>query len=128
MQVIDSSAIAAIVTEEREYEKLMTYLKDGFTVDLAFKECLNVVWKKAYIFKEDLNLDSALRKIKLLRKILTVLDQNDYLERSLDISMQHGIAVYDSIFLAAALEENLALVTLDDKQRKVAEVLGIELV
>ena len=51
-----------------------------------------------------------------------VIDQNPYLMHALEISLLKGSSVYDSMFIAAALETGYDLVSSDDKQLKVAKM------
>jgi len=49
----------------------------------------------------------------------------DYLEGAFTLSITYGITVYDALYVALALERNLPLLTLDEKQKRVATTLGI---
>jgi len=126
MYCIDSSILASIVTEEVGHEKLYRYLEDGVSIDLAFKETLNVVWKKIKLFGEELNYEKALIKILKLRKILDIYDQEILYDLALRISINYDITIYDSLFIALSLREGFILVTKDKKQKEIAEKLGIE--
>jgi len=77
MYCIDSTILASIVTEEDGHENLYKYLEDGATIELAFKETLNVIWKKIKLFNENLNYKNAFKKIKKIGKILYVYDQEE---------------------------------------------------
>jgi len=52
-------------------------------------------------------------------------DQDKYLDVALEIALRR-IVVYDSLFVALALEEGLPLLTLDVGQRRVASSLGVK--
>jgi predicted nucleic acid-binding protein len=47
------------------------------------------------------------------------------LEGAFTLSITYGITVYDALYVALALERNLPLLTLDEKQKRVATTLGI---
>jgi len=128
MYCIDSTILASIVTEEKRHEDFYKYLEDGATIELAFKETLNVVWKKIKIFNEKLNYKNALKKLEKIRKILYIYDQKNLYSLALKISLQNHIPIYDSLFLALSLKEEMILVTKDKKQKEIAEKLRIKVI
>ncbi len=128
MYCIDSSILAAFVVKEEGWKKLIKYLVDGVTIDLAFKETLNVIWKKAKLLNEEIDIKNALLKIKKLRKVLIIYPQEELHDLALEISLENNISIYDALFIALALNENLTLVTKDKRQKEVAEKLNIDVI
>jgi len=80
------------------------------------------------LFNENLNYKNALKKIKKIRKILYVYDQEKLYNLALKISIENHITIYDPLFLALSLKEDMILVTKDKKQKEVAEKLKIKVI
>ncbi len=118
MYCIDSSVLAAIALQEDErLEKILK--NDVVTLDFAFVETLNVIWKRAYLYDELEDVGAPIRRLELLRDILDIREAWEYRGQALDISRAHRIPVYEALFIACALEENAELVTLDSRQHEV---------
>ena len=62
---------------------------------------------------------------KMVGKNVLLKPELDYLDKALEIALSWGITVYDTLYLALALEKNLPILSLDDKQRRVAKNLGL---
>jgi len=56
---------------------------------------------------------------------LILVSELHYLDESLKIALEHGITLYDSLYIALALREEKPLLSLDAKQRQIAEKLGV---
>jgi predicted nucleic acid-binding protein len=50
------------------------------------------------------------------------------LDEAFKISLGHNVAVYDALYIALALKLRKPFATLDLRQRRVAEALGLNLV
>jgi len=59
---------------------------------------------------------------------LYVYDQEKLYNLELKISLENNISIYDSLFLALSLKEDMILVTRDKKQKEVAEKLKIRVI
>lgn len=111
MSLFDSSAIINLCGEG-EIDKLF----GGFTLNLAFYELGNAVWKHVYIHKTitmdeaNIVLDSLIEVFKRLKK----LEVEDALE-ILKIAVKEGLTYYDASYIYTAMKNNLTLVT-DDQQ------------
>ena len=127
MIVVDASALAAFILREEGWRRLAKYLADAIAPDHVVKEVANAVWRAARL--RGLLSEEAWRAYALLHRMIgknLVLEPKlKYLDKALEISMARRVAVYDAIYLALALEKELPLLTLDERQRRAAEALGI---
>ena len=127
MIVIDASALAAFFLREEDWEKLVIYMKNTISLDLILKEFYSVIYKAVY-FKR-ISLDEAnaiIETFKSYSKFNMKLIQEDvYLDEAFKISLKYNVPIYDSLYIALALEENKPLITLDKKQAEVAKDLKI---
>lgn len=112
--IFDSSAIINLCGD-RKAEKLL----DGWTLNLAIYELGNAVWKQVKIHgkitveEADLVLDSLTEVFRRLRKPAA---ENPV--KTLEIAVKEDLTYYDASYIRAAVENNLALVTDDDKLYK----------
>ncbi len=122
MYCFDTSALAALVLEE---EPLESYLEEQvITLNHAFVETLNVIWKRVVLLGEVERFDEPLRRLEILRELLVVKDTWNYRDLVLDISSTYKLPVYDTLFIACSLREGAKLVTLDTKQKRVYKELS----
>jgi predicted nucleic acid-binding protein len=79
-----------------------------------------------------LSLEEAVLKSQVLKKMINVnvllFDEVDVLDEAFKISLGHNITVYDALYIALALKLGKPFATLDLRQRRVAEALGLSLV
>lgn len=126
--MVDASALTAFILREEGWENLATHLVYSLSLDHVVKEVANAVWKAAYL-RRLISEDEARMAYSLLRKIVgknVLLEPElDYLDQALKIALSWGITVYDALYLALALEKNLPILSLDDRQRRVAKNLGL---
>lgn len=115
--LFDSSAIIDLCSK-RSADKLL----EGWTLDLAFYEVGNAVWKQVYLFKtltpdEGMtSLDAVTEVVKMIRKVPV----DDFLE-TLRIAVEEGLTYYDATYLQAAIKNKKTLVTNDEKLRVAAK-------
>ena len=115
--VFDSSAIINLCGD-RKTEKLL----DGWTLNLAIYELGNAVWKQVKIHEKitveeaNLVLDSLTEVFRRLKKPET----ENSLE-TLKIAVKEGLTYYDASYISAAVENNLTLVTDDEKLYKIGK-------
>jgi len=124
--VVDASVIAAVILREEGWEKLIRGLKNAITLDQAFKEVSNAIWKA---FRRGyLSRDEAVKAFNLLKSFMEVLDvrnEVEYMDEAFKISLETGLTIYDSLYLALARSEKKQLLTLDEGQKTAAEKLNI---
>jgi predicted nucleic acid-binding protein len=122
------TVLAAFTGEEPGWERLAEVVKMCVTVDLAVKEVLNTIWR-GYHVRRTISLDTAMRLQQVLSSMIVnilVEPEDKYVSRAFEIAVKTGTTVYDTLYIALALEKNTPLVTLDKKQAKAAETLGVK--
>jgi predicted nucleic acid-binding protein len=127
--VIDASALVALFLREEDWENLKHYMEIGFSVDHVVKEFYNAVWRAAYLLKT-LDYESARKVLELFNSYiennLILEPEEKYIDKALSIALEKGISVYDSLYIALALDKKTPLLTLDEKQRDAALKLGVK--
>ena len=117
MNLFDSSAIINLCGEKK-IDKLL----DGWTLNLAFYELGNAVWKQVYVHKtitvNEANtlLDPLIEVFRKLRKPET----EDAFE-TLKIAVKESLTYYDASYINAATENGLTLVTDDEQLYKMSK-------
>jgi len=117
MNLFDSSAIINLCGEKK-IDKLL----DGWTLNLAFYELGNAVWKQVYVHKtitvNEANtlLDPLIEVFRKLRKPET----EDALE-TLKIAVKESLTYYDASYINAAMGNGLTLVTDDEPLYKMSK-------
>lgn len=48
------------------------------------------------------------------------------MEEAVRLSLKHGLTIYDSLFIARAIEDEATLITSDRRQARVAELEGLD--
>jgi len=111
MNLFDASAIINLFGEKK-LEKLL----EGWTLNLAFYEIGNAIWKQTYIYNT-ITPNEARTILDPLTEIFLKLKKpkKENALEILEIAIKEKITFYDSSYIQAALENNLTLVT-DDKQ------------
>ncbi len=77
-----------------------------------------------------MNNEQGFKALKILKKlidenIIILEDQWIYLDKALEIAIVYGLTIYDSLYIAQALKRG-ELLTSDDKQAKIADILGVK--
>jgi predicted nucleic acid-binding protein len=120
MRVADTSYIAEGLL--RRWDLFET--EQLLVPELAIYEVENVVWKHEKLIgdvAEGVEYLETLGELIRAGAITVVSYSEKLLKRAYTISIAHGVAIYDSIFLALALETGMELVTLDKDQMKLFE-------
>lgn len=132
MIVVDASALAKYVLHEENWERVGAYIREKrplYSVDHALKEVGNALWKHCHL-RKILGRDEATRLYGALLKLVgtgvVILEpETDYLEAALQLALDHGVTLYDSLYLAQARRLG-ELITSDERQAEVAAELGVE--
>lgn len=109
--LFDSSAIIDLCSKKKA-DKLM----EGSSLELAFYEIGNAVWKQVFLHKiltlneGNTALEVLIEVLKRIRKIPI----NNYLG-VLKIAVKEGLTYYDAAYLLTAIESDKTLVTNDEK-------------
>ena len=130
MIVIDASVLAKYVLLEpgwEEVEKLL--MGDAVSLDYALAEVSNALWKHHILYGEISREEFERRSkvIDFLPNVILLEDGTNYLTEARKIAVKHRIPIYDAIYIAQALKYG-KLATADEKQGKIAEKLGVEVV
>ncbi len=123
MSIVDSSAYVRYFAKEPGWEKAGEHLIQPSSIALAFAEVANAFTKKialAEISEEDAAL--LLRKMVEMTRLV---GQPESVVSALKMAVEKRVTVYDALFVVAALENKLGLVTSDVKQARVAGELGV---
>ncbi len=128
MIVIDASALVAIILKEEGWEDLLDQSDVFLSVDLVLKEASNAIWSA--VFSNRLSKSEGVEAFSILKELfkgnILTKPQFKYLDNAFELALKHEITIYDSIYIAQALQESLPLLTLDQKQAKAARAEGVE--
>ncbi len=90
--------------------------------DLALYEVVNALWKHETLLRD---LKNPQERIELLsdlvsnKRIQLVRPDRKLLNETYALSVKHGLPIYDSVFVALALQLKMKLATFDGKQSTV---------
>jgi len=128
--VVDTSVvmrrfiIEPYTPESRELLARMDRGDDLFIPEFCLIECVNVFWKKVR-FQGLPQADAEQFIIDLLGLDFYIVPVSKLLTRALQIGLTHQLAVYDSLYIALALDRGFPLITVDDKQSNAATACGV---
>ncbi len=129
MIVIDASSLAKYLLREENWEAIEEYLARGVrSVDHVLKEVSNAIWKHVAVYQR-IPVDLGLQVYKALKRlveeeVVVVESQDEYMDRAVEIALEHRVTVYDSLYIAQALKYG-ELLTSDGEQARVARKLGV---
>ena len=118
-QVIDTSALVKYVLPEQDsstVEKIVALHHAG-TVNLmapeyVLVESANVLWK--HLQRHNIEPEDAVEALRTLRGLsIRLVSDAELLEGALALAAQHDVTVYDALFCALALRENIQFITAD---------------
>ncbi len=122
--VVDASVVIKWHVTEVHSDRALWLLQDDAPAlhapDLVFPEVGNILWKK--VRRGDLTEDQA-RGIGHLVAVAPLAAHRSapLLEAALEIALRTGRTVYDSLYVALAVQLNCRLVTADEKLHKALE-------
>jgi predicted nucleic acid-binding protein len=119
--IVDSSVVAKWVIDEPGGEKARELIaRDVFlrAPDLIVSELANILWKK--VIRGDLTAEKVAEQLdNLLRDHIDVtvhlLPARILAQRASQIALETGRSVYDSLYLAAAVQARCRLITADER-------------
>ncbi len=130
--ILDSNIIAKLVLNEPNSKEarasIKGYSKKGYslyTVDIAFAECLNVIWKHATLLS-DLNSEDTKSATEYLRKVfngLNIIPTQELVDETINIAQTKKTPVYDALYIALAQKANGTLYTADQKLCSLAKTI-----
>jgi predicted nucleic acid-binding protein len=117
--VLDSSILAAMFFKEASSSRALKCAAecDPVTLDLAIAEVGNVAWKQVVFSGESKEkaLDAFGDCQDFITTACTLMKASDLTVEAFEIAVEDKTSYYDSLFLAAAQEEEMPLLTLDRK-------------
>ncbi|HEX6038747.1 type II toxin-antitoxin system VapC family toxin [Longimicrobium sp.] len=125
--IVDTSAILAILLEEPSKPRLLEITRDA---DIAAPASID--WEIgnaiALLFKRKrLTLEQALLVLEAYEQV-PIRRLGVRLQKAVSIAHQLDIYAYDAYMLAAAVDQRLPLLTLDQRLARVAPQVGVEIV
>jgi len=134
--IVDSSIFASIIVMDEYYGHAKKFLYGSTymeltTVDLAFIETANVLWKHTYILNR-ISIDVFHRLVNTIETLIRsttkrIYSSIDYLKESLENAVKLGITVYDAIYVTIALRHGYKLATFDEKLDRVLRSKGLDI-
>jgi predicted nucleic acid-binding protein len=124
--VIDGSILSTLVLKGNGWEKLVNIVPNSLTLDIAYREALNVI--TLAVKKKVVNEEVALKLYEALNELMKstkLINSSSYIEEAFKNSLKYKISIYDSLYITVSAEKKARLATLDPKLKKVAEKIGI---
>lgn len=115
--LLDSSAIIDLCSR-RNTDRLL----ESFTLNLAFYEVGNAIWKQVYLYKA-LTLDEGKTALDALTEAVERIGKIQLNDPSgiLGIAVEEGLTYYDAAYLHTAIKNRKTLVTNDEKLHRAAK-------
>jgi len=113
--LFDASSIVNLV--KRGITKVFEH---GLTIDLAYYESLNAVWKEYSILKK-IDRETALKYVEVLSTVFQAIETTSilgYEPEVFELALRENLTVYDASYLHIAIREKLILVTDDSKLKQ----------
>lgn len=125
--MVDASALSAFLLREEGWRNLAGYFANAVAPDHVIKEAANAIWRatRTGILSDEESKKAFSLLLRMVGRNLVLEPELNYLEGAFTLSITYGITVYDALYVALALKRNLPLLTLDEKQKRVAATLGI---
>jgi predicted nucleic acid-binding protein len=118
--VIDASALVAYLLGEEDLERYLH--EDLYSLDLVIKEAANALtmaFRQAWI--DEASLRTCYRALIRFAEIIEFKPQLALMDSAFALALREDLTVYDSLYIELTKEMNARLLSLDQKQRKVAE-------
>ena len=128
--VLDSSTIAIIF--KRLKGEAVDVLEENITLDLAFYELGNMIWKECTL-KNLISLEEGINRAGQLAKALEVVEavkirSSEDFKEVMRLATELKLTFYDTSYLQVAKKRNLPLVTEDRELRDKARQAGVKAV
>ena len=113
--VVDASVAVKWFVPENLTEAALSILRDDHELlvpDLLWPEFANILWKKAR--RGELTSDEVTQILSVCREVpFEVVDSKSLIETALQIAIAVDRTVYDSVYLALAVERDCVVLTAD---------------
>jgi len=111
---VDTSVAVKWLVEEEDSDRAAELLgRSLIAPDLIVVECGNALWKRQR--RSEIPLDQALAGLAGLGHFVSLVPSTPFALRALEIAVELQHPVYDCLFLAAAEELDVLLVTADQR-------------
>ncbi|MEM1998094.1 MAG: type II toxin-antitoxin system VapC family toxin [Candidatus Bathyarchaeia archaeon] len=126
--LIDSSAVILVLKWLKE--KSVEALNGQATLNLAYYEINNVVWKQCAI-EGSINFQEAIDRAKEVAQILEIMSIEELrspeeVGEAMKYAVEQGLTFYDASYLQKAKSKNYVLVTEDKELFKKSEYVGVK--
>lgn len=127
--MVDSTLLSHVLLKGKDWEKFAEYIPNSATLDLAITETLNAVInaKRKRIINEEI-ANKLLLALNEFSSSMRIYESKYYLARAFKVATLHNINIYSALYLALAEDLGYRLLSLDQRQIKIAGKLGIEIV
>lgn len=92
--------------------------------EFCLLECVNVLWTNVR-FRGLPQTDAEQMIVEMLALPFQIVSVTSLLPRALLIGLMHQLAIYDSMYIALALDMNCPLITVDERQLNAATACGV---
>lgn len=116
--LFDASSIFEAIVEKR-----VGVLQGNYTISLAVYEVGNTLWKRMPLLR-DVDEAEVGRLVSLVKRVLRLLKEvrlDCHEEEVIKVAVRLGVTFYDASYVFAAKNNNLTLVTEDEKLRERAK-------
>lgn len=130
MIAIDASSLAKYILREENWRDVRDHLmNEVFSLNLALAEVSNAIWKHNVLYGEvsKKQADKMFKALEKLRDVVIFEPFEKYLGNAVKIAMDKKITVYDALYITQAKVIG-KLITSEDKQKRVAKELGIDVI
>ncbi len=131
--VLDASEIMELLIAGPLHERTLEFLRlieeeeARVVPDFCLLECTNTIWKQARFHGWSTN--DAMSTMETLQGLgLQCVESGEFLKETLKLTLTHNLTVYDSCYLAMAVDFGYSLVSLDRRQLRAASAEGLSLV
>ena len=136
MIVLDASAIVKLIIDEPHSDfarkKVDMEAEEDepiYAPDVALAETINVIWKYSTLKGHDaVEPYKALADLLLIWNRITTVNTEELASIALKLSVEHGVAIYDALYVALSKLYRAPLLTFDKKLESKSNRIGIELV
>ncbi len=127
LYTVDASIYASIIVKDESHIKAAQFLEKHqptqlATIDLAYIEALNTLWKHTTIYKRipaEKYPQLTNHLIKLINQTTaTTTNATQLLKEAAKLATKYEITIYDALYVAAAEKHKTKLATLDKKLAK----------
>lgn len=122
--LIDTSVVVRFFSKEPGWESVKEYLTEPLSIELSMIELGSALLEK--VRGKELNEKEAIEVLEGYPKNFRFVEEKTSLVKAFEIAKQYNTSMYDAMFIATALKNNLELVTCDNYQATNARKVGVK--